>query len=106
MLYVFIFYFHISLADDNAPSKQLVSSEEESKALPAAEDVSGATAASSSTPEYVFRSYPKGFCVHNIKKLSFSTCVLNNCLCDCTERVFAPVCSVTVWSGACTDRGN
>ncbi|KAM9350418.1 histone-lysine N-methyltransferase 2D [Symphorus nematophorus] len=37
-------------ADDNAPSKQLVSSEEESKALPAAEDVSGATAASSSTP--------------------------------------------------------
>ncbi|XP_074500471.1 histone-lysine N-methyltransferase 2D isoform X1 [Sebastes fasciatus] len=37
-------------ADDNAPSKQLVSSEEESKALLAAEDVSGATAASSSTP--------------------------------------------------------
>ena len=54
MLYVFIFFFRISLADDNAPSKQLVSSEEESKALPAAEDVSGATAASSSTPEYVF----------------------------------------------------
>lgn len=37
-----------SLADDNA--KQLVSSEEESKALPAAEDVSGAPAAVSSTP--------------------------------------------------------
>ncbi|XP_026188385.1 histone-lysine N-methyltransferase 2D isoform X2 [Mastacembelus armatus] len=37
-------------ADDNAPAKQLVSSEEESKALPAAEDLSGATAASSSTP--------------------------------------------------------
>ncbi|XP_068454333.1 histone-lysine N-methyltransferase 2D isoform X3 [Clinocottus analis] len=36
-------------ADDNAPSKQLVPSEE-SKALLAAEDVSGATAASSSTP--------------------------------------------------------
>ncbi|XP_032377385.1 histone-lysine N-methyltransferase 2D isoform X2 [Etheostoma spectabile] len=35
-------------ADDNAPSKQLVSSE--SKALSAAEEVSGATAASSSTP--------------------------------------------------------
>ena len=55
MLYVFIFFFRISLADDNAPSKQLVSSEEESKALPAAEDVSGA----SSAPEYVFHSYPK-----------------------------------------------
>lgn len=38
-----------SLADDNAPSKQPVSSEEESKSLPAAEDVSGANAASSST---------------------------------------------------------
>ncbi|XP_068589687.1 histone-lysine N-methyltransferase 2D isoform X4 [Cebidichthys violaceus] len=37
-------------ADDNAPSKQLVSSEEESKALLAAEDVSGANTASSSTP--------------------------------------------------------
>ncbi|XP_068182905.1 histone-lysine N-methyltransferase 2D [Antennarius striatus] len=37
-------------ADDNSPSKQLVSSKEESKALPAAEDVSGTTAASSSTP--------------------------------------------------------
>ncbi|KAM9855227.1 histone-lysine N-methyltransferase 2D [Aulostomus maculatus] len=37
-------------ADDNAPAKQLASSEGESKALPAAEDVSGATAASSSTP--------------------------------------------------------
>ncbi|KAM3617670.1 uncharacterized protein V6R79_009414 [Siganus canaliculatus] len=37
-------------ADDNASSKQLVSSKEESKALPAAEDVSGVTAASSMTP--------------------------------------------------------
>ncbi|KAM7404718.1 hypothetical protein PAMP_012040 [Pampus punctatissimus] len=37
-------------ADDNAPAKQLVSSEGESKALPAAEDVSGAAATSSSTP--------------------------------------------------------
>lgn len=53
-----------------------------------------------------FCYYPKGFCLHNIKKLSFSTCVVNNCLCDCTERVFEPVCSVTVWSGACTDSGN
>uniref|UniRef100_A0A3Q1F6S8 PHD-type domain-containing protein n=1 Tax=Acanthochromis polyacanthus TaxID=80966 RepID=A0A3Q1F6S8_9TELE len=38
--------------DDNATAKQLVSSEE-SKALPAAEDESGANAASSSTPERV-----------------------------------------------------
>ncbi|TNN82463.1 Histone-lysine N-methyltransferase 2D [Liparis tanakae] len=37
-------------ADDNAPSKQLVPSEEESKALLAAEDVSGATAALSCKP--------------------------------------------------------
>ncbi|XP_023139493.2 histone-lysine N-methyltransferase 2D isoform X1 [Amphiprion ocellaris] len=37
-------------ADDNATAKQLVSSEEESKALPAAEDESGANGASSSTP--------------------------------------------------------
>ncbi|XP_036960673.1 histone-lysine N-methyltransferase 2D isoform X2 [Acanthopagrus latus] len=48
-------------ADDNAPSKQLVSSEEESKALPAAEDVSGA----SSAPEESVRA-----------------CVL----CNCVER--------------------
>lgn len=38
-----------SIADDNAPAKQLVTSEEESKSPSAAEDVSGATAASSST---------------------------------------------------------
>ncbi|XP_028266101.1 histone-lysine N-methyltransferase 2D isoform X3 [Parambassis ranga] len=36
--------------DDNATEKQLVPLEEESKALPAAEDESGANAASSSTP--------------------------------------------------------
>ncbi|KAK2851390.1 hypothetical protein Q5P01_007666 [Channa striata] len=37
-------------ADDNAPSKQLVSSEEESKAFSATEDMSGASSASSSIP--------------------------------------------------------
>lgn len=36
-------------ADDSAPAKQLVSSEGESKALPAAEDVTDSTAATSST---------------------------------------------------------
>lgn len=38
-----------SIADDNAPSQQLVLSEEESKTCTAAEDVSGFTVASSST---------------------------------------------------------
>lgn len=38
-----------SVADDNAPSKQLVLSEEKSKTCSAAEDVSGFTVASSST---------------------------------------------------------
>ncbi|XP_074537672.1 histone-lysine N-methyltransferase 2D isoform X3 [Halichoeres trimaculatus] len=52
-------------ADDNAPSKQLFSSEEEPKAPPAAEVMSGATAASSSPP------------IGNIR-----ACVL----CNCTER--------------------
>ncbi|XP_044068115.1 histone-lysine N-methyltransferase 2D isoform X2 [Siniperca chuatsi] len=52
-------------ADDNASSKQLISSEEESKALPAAEDMSGATAASSSTP------------VENVRACA---------LCNCVER--------------------
>lgn len=42
-----------SIADDNAPSKQLVLSEEESKTCTAAEDVSGFTVASSSTHMYV-----------------------------------------------------
>ncbi|XP_023280928.1 histone-lysine N-methyltransferase 2D isoform X2 [Seriola lalandi dorsalis] len=52
-------------ADDNAPAKQPVSSEEESKALSGAEDTSAATAASSSTP------------VENVR-----ACVL----CNCVER--------------------
>ncbi|XP_041655057.1 histone-lysine N-methyltransferase 2D isoform X2 [Cheilinus undulatus] len=50
-------------ADDNAPSKQIVSSEEESKALSAAEDVSGATAASSSPPVESIRSCALCNCV-------------------------------------------
>ncbi|XP_040905631.1 histone-lysine N-methyltransferase 2D isoform X2 [Toxotes jaculatrix] len=52
-------------ADDNGPSKQPVSSEEESKALPSAEHMSAVTAASSSTP------------VENVR-----ACVL----CNCVER--------------------
>ncbi len=35
-----------------------------------------------------------------------SLCVLNNFVCDCTERAFEPARSVTVWSGACMDSGN
>uniref|UniRef100_UPI0037E8BB20 histone-lysine N-methyltransferase 2D n=1 Tax=Semicossyphus pulcher TaxID=241346 RepID=UPI0037E8BB20 len=50
-------------ADDNAPSEQLVSSEEESKALPAAEDISGATASSSSPPVESIRACALCNCV-------------------------------------------
>lgn len=42
-----VLFFYI--ADDNAPSKQLVLPEEESKTCTAAEDVSGFTVASTST---------------------------------------------------------
>lgn len=47
--FVLIVYFTSPLADDNAPAKPLVSSEEESKSPSATEDVSGATAAASNT---------------------------------------------------------
>ncbi|KAI3357429.1 hypothetical protein L3Q82_015860, partial [Scortum barcoo] len=57
--------------DDNAPSKQLVSSEE-SKALPAAEDVSGATA---------------GSFQHTCVSVSFRLESVRACaLCNCVER--------------------
>lgn len=44
-----ILHFTPPPADDNAPAKPLVSSEEESKSPSATEDVSGATAAASNT---------------------------------------------------------
>ncbi|KAF3860432.1 hypothetical protein F7725_000687 [Dissostichus mawsoni] len=50
-------------ADDNAPTKKLVSSSEESKALPAAEDLSGATSAPSSTPDGSVRACALCNCV-------------------------------------------
>lgn len=87
-----------SLADDKALSKRLVPSEEESKSLPAAEDVSSSAATSSSTHVYVFHPVHEGYHSYNNKSckgllvseifplLLYRESVQACALCNCVER--------------------